>query len=848
MAVTQGTMAGAGMPHVDEYGLDDDAVRTRAEQGQTNCTDESTSRSVGSIIRANVFTLFNAIILTAMVVVLLTGSWKDAVFGLVIIINTGIGIVTELRAKVTLDRLSILVASPVLVRRGGKDIEVAPADIVLGDLVWVRAGEQVPADAKILHTWGLELDESMLTGESRTVRKKEGDAVYSGSTAVSGVALAQVEAVGEHSYAAGLTAQAKVYKRNLSDLSRGINTILRVMSFVVVPLCALLIWSQLHTVGGLGNAIATGAWRQAVVSAVAGVVGMIPEGLVLLTSLNFAIAAMRLARHNTLVQDLESVETLARVDCLNLDKTGTITDGGIVADALVPATADDWRAAETSRDEAVQATYDLCNEENPNATGRAAMELFAAEHARPGELAARIPFSSSRKWSAIVRADGTIWIMGAPEVLARGFADAALNAGSDASAADTAFAPVLERVQTKAAEGHRVLLIARAHLAQETAASFADSPALPAHARPAALLLCSERIRSDAEATLRWFRDQGVRCRVISGDNPTTVRAIAANVKLTGDREPVAVDAHDLPQDIDELARALERIDVVGRVLPEQKQAIVKALHASHHVVAMTGDGVNDTLALKEADLGVAMGNAAPATKAVAELVLVDSKFSHLPDVVARGRQVMANMERVASLFLTKTVYSALISLGVVLLAMPFPYLPRHISYIGALTIGMPAFILALAPNTRRYIPGFLGRVVRFALPGGIAVGLSVLIAEATMPGILGWNLSRAADLAWQRSCCAMIVFALGVLVLALVARPLASWRGVLVAVFAAAGVIGLFIPPVADFFALHIPQGGALVALTVALLASVAIFVLCQLASRVFARIFSHNRQTRQS
>ena len=849
MAATQGKVASAGMPLVDERGLDDEAVQTRVEQGQTNRTDESTSRSVGSIIRANVFTLFNAIILTAMVVVLLTGSWKDAVFGLVIIINTGIGIVTELRAKVTLDRLSILVASPVLVRRGGKDIEVAPADIVLGDLVWVRAGEQVPADAKILHTWGLELDESMLTGESRTVRKKEGDAIYSGSTAVSGMALAQVEAVGEHSYAAGLTAQAKVYKRNLSDLSRGINTILRVMSFVVVPLCILLIWSQLHTVGGLGNAIATGAWRQAVVSAVAGVVGMIPEGLVLLTSLNFAIAAMRLARHNTLVQDLESVETLARVDCLNLDKTGTITDGGIEADALSPATADDWGHAGLDHDEAMQATYDLCNEENPNATGRAAMELFASQGVHPGTVVARVPFSSARKWSAIVRDDRSVWVMGAPEVLARGFVDAARQAGRDASATEALFAPVLQRVQTEAAQGHRVLLIARAQLVQgQSPTMFADNPVLPSDARPAALLLCSERIRTDAEVTLRWFRDQGVRCRVISGDNPTTVRAIAAKVKLTGEREPVAVDAHDLPQDIDELSRALEGIDVVGRVLPEQKQAIVKALHASRHVVAMTGDGVNDTLALKEADLGVAMGNAAPATKAVAELVLVDSKFSHLPDVVARGRQVMANMERVASLFLTKTVYSALISLGVVLLAMPFPYLPRHISYIGALTIGMPAFILALAPNTRRYIPGFLGRVVRFALPGGIAVGLSVLIAEAAMPGVLGWNLSVPADLALQRSCCAMIVFTLGVLVLALVARPLASWRGVLVAVFAAAGVIGLCIPPVADFFALHLPQGSALVVLLVALVASAAIFMLCQLASRLLARIVSHNRQTRQS
>ena len=287
---------------------------------------------------------------------------------------------------------------------------------------------------------------------------------------------------------------------------------------------------------------------------------------------------------------------------------------------------------------------------------------------------------------------------------------------------------------------------------------------------------------------------------------------------------------------------------MLGRVLPDQKKAIVQALHATDHVVAMTGDGVNDALAIKEADLGIAMGNAAPATKAVAQVVLVDSKFSHLPDVVARGRQVMANMERVASLFLVKTVYSALISLGVVLTAIPFPYLPRHITYIGGLTIGAPAFILALAPNTRRYIPGFLKRVVRFALPGGMGIALSVLIASWALPGIMGWNVERDGDLASLRATCAIIVFVLGVLVLARVAQPLDSWRGILVAGFAAAGVIGMFIPFVANFFALEVPTGRVLAGTGVALLLSAAIFVLCHIIIEAVVRIVSHNNPTRQS
>ncbi|MFU0536554.1 HAD-IC family P-type ATPase [Gardnerella swidsinskii] len=837
----------AVLPKVEVSGLSTEEVAQAVSRGDVNITSKQTSRSLMDIVRANVFTLFNAIIFTAMVVVLATGSWKDAVFGVVILVNTGIGIVTELKAKRTLDKLSILVASYAMVRRGGKNIEIPHKDIVLGDVLWLRAGEQVPADVEVLESWGLEMDESMLTGESATVRKAKGDNVYSGSTAVSGMALTRVTAVGEHSYAAKLAAQAKVYTKTISDLSRGINTILKYMTMVVVPLCVLLVWSQMHKVGGFVEAWQTGAWRGAVVSAVAGVVGMIPEGLVLLTSLNFAVAAMRLARKQTLIQELESVETLARVDCLNLDKTGTITDGGI---AFVGVENLDNSGAEISLQtnlQTNQALFDLSNEENPNATGVAIMEGLGSKGVAASQhVSNRLPFSSARKWSAVqyVQSSGerATWYMGAPEVLLSAIDYANTN-------------ELLAKVNSYAEQGERVLLLAKVSSESSTVSSvdssslssvtetdktFGDSPTICVNAHPIALVRCSERIRDDARKTLKWFREQGVRCRVISGDNPTTVAAVAAKVGLTGDRKPVAMDARKLPEDINELAKVLENVDVLGRVLPHQKKAIVQALHTQGHVVAMTGDGVNDTLALKEADLGVAMGNAAPAAKAVAQVVLVDSRFSHLPDVVARGRQVMANMERVAGLFLVKTVYSALISAGVVLLALHFPYLPRHITYIGSLTIGIPAFLLALAPNTRRYIPGFLKRVVRFAVPSGFAIAASVLATAVIAPRVLGLNLddvvannliasrfivSNVQALATTRSICSVIVFVLGILVLASVAKPLRSWRGIMVALFAAAGVAGAFIPFTAKFFEIHVPTAGS--AFTVMLIAVVLAVIL---------------------
>lgn len=852
------------LPEVSEQGLTQSEVFDAVNRGFVNVTNNRTSRSVLSIVRANVFTLFNAIIFAAMVVVLVTGSWKDAVFGFVILINTGIGVVTELRAKRTLDRLSILVASKSIVRREGKNVYVDHSGIVLGDLLWVRSGDQVPADANVVKSWGLEMDESMLTGESVTVRKAADDFVYSGSTAVSGIALMRVTAVGDNSYASKLAAQAKVYTKTISDLSRGINTILKWMTIVVVPLCVLLVWSQINKVGGFAVALQTGQWKSAVVSAVAGVVGMIPEGLVLLTSLNFAVAAMRLARKKTLVQELESVETLARVDCLNLDKTGTITDGGIAFVGVDLIGGDSNRLVN-------QALFDLSNEENPNATGSAIMEGLKDQGvSSASSVSARLPFSSARKWSAIRYAlkDGRFetWYMGAPEVLATaicarkssvasgdlhgsiapavaegGISDSAVSGDSpfDNCHLTDSFKQILNRVNEYAQQGNRVLLLAVAYSdsGDSNNVTFSSSPVVSTSARPVALVRCSEKIRADARQTLAWFRQQGVRCRVISGDNPTTVASVAEKVGLTGNSKPVSMDARQLPKDINQLAEVLENIDVLGRVLPDQKKAIVQALHSKGHVVAMTGDGVNDTLALKEADLGVAMGNAAPAAKAVAQVVLVDSRFSHLPDVVAKGRQVMANMERVAGLFLVKTVYSALISAGVVLLGLNFPYLPRHITYIGSLTIGIPAFLLALAPNTRRYVPGFLHRVVRFALPNGIAVAVSVLVVSILSPLMLARGLDSSNASASRlivesvhavgvtRTICAVTVFVLGVAVLATVSKPLISWRGIMVLCFAAAGVIGAFIPFVAHFFDLHVPVSGN--AMFVMICAVIFVFVI---------------------
>ena len=758
------------MPLIEETGLTQGEVIALRESGLDNVVKASTSRSLIDIVRANVFTLFNGIIFAAMVMVLITGSWRDAVFGMIIIINTGIGICTELKAKRTLDKLSILVASDYLVHRDGKDVEIPHNDIVLGDFMWIRSGEQVPADAQIVHTWGLELDESMLTGESRTVRKGEGCDIFSGSTAISGMALVKVTAVGEHSYAAKLTARAKVYRKTVSDLNKGINTILKFMTFLVVPLCVLLIWSQVRTVGGWNVAISTGEWRSAVISAVAGVVGMIPEGLVLLTSLNFALAAIRLARKNTLVQELESVETLARVDCLNLDKTGTVTDGTIRLDSLELLGVrgpDDMRGTVNEHD-VRQALFDLSNEGQPNGTGQAILSGLREQGFADGTVEARVPFSSARKWSSIY--DGNaVWTMGAPEVIL--------------SQINGDHADILKQVNDLANDGNRVLLVARIYGAAPD--DYETDPKLNPASCPVALVCCSEHIRADAEETLAWFREQGVRCRIISGDNPVTVGAIARKVHLTGEHEPRFMDARELPADITELAQVLENVDVLGRVLPDQKKAIVEALHAGEHVVAMTGDGVNDTLALKQADCSVAMAAGSDAARNVAQLVLVDNDFAAMPKVVAEGRRSINNLQRSASLFLVKTLLSMTLAVLFILLPWQYPFQPIQMTLISAFTIGLPSFVLALEPNKDRIKGRFLENVIVKSIPGAICAVLTILIVNTVGYNVLHLDYEHVSTL------CVLLTAWIGALLIVRLSIPFTPIRAALLVVVVGGTVLG---------------------------------------------------------
>ena len=742
------------LPEVEENGLTASQVRACEESGQTNAVKSTTSRSILDIVRANVFTLFNGIIFAAMVLVLITGSWKDAVFGFVILINTGIGIVTELKAKRTLDRLSILVTSDYAVRRDGENTEVPSRDIVLGDLLWIRSGEQVPADAQVLSSYGLELDESMLTGESRTVRKEDGDQVYSGSTAVSGVALARVNAVGEHSYAATLTAQAKVYKKTVSDLNKGINTILKFMTFLVVPLCVLLVWSQMRTVGGWNAAIASGEWRQAIVSAVAGVVGMIPEGLVLLTSLNFAVAAMRLARKNTLVQELESVETLARVDCLNLDKTGTITESTMQADDPLPL------AENTPITEILSAFY--AGGQPDNDTARALTARFG-QGGTAWAAVRTIPFNTAYKYSAKDFGAQGCYVVGAPDVLA----------GSRAGELADRLTPLL-------AQGRRVLLLAKYNGTLPDPTAALD----PAQLEFLALLPLQNRIRESAPKTFRFFAKQGVKIKVISGDDPQAVSHVAANAGIAGAEH--WVDAATLQSEA-ALAEAAEKCTVFGRVTPEQKRQLVHALQAKGHTVAMTGDGVNDVLALKDADCGIAMASGAQAASQVAQLVLLDSDFAALPGVVAEGRRVINNIQRSASLFLVKNIFSFLLSIVALALPLAYPFQPLQLSLVTFATIGAPAFFLALEPNHELVHGKFMRNVLRKALPGGLTDFLLVFCAQG-----FGYAFDIPSDMVG--TICTLVILCVGLQILWGVCIPFTPLHWAIWGSMTVAGVGGVFL------------------------------------------------------
>ncbi len=729
-------------------------------------------------MRANVLTRFNAILGALLVVILVVGPLQDALFGIVLVTNTAIGIVQEMRAKRSLDRLALLTAPKARVVRDGSVVEVALEAIVLDDVLEVNAGDQIVVDGKVLLSEHLEIDESLLTGEAEPLVRREGDQLLSGSFVVAGNGRFQATRIGREAYAVRLAAEARSFQLVRSELRVGIDRILRIVTWLIGPVSILLISSQLTT---------HATFPEAIRGSVAGIGSMIPEGLVLLTSVAFAAGVVRLSRRRVLVQELSAIEVLARVDVVCLDKTGTLTENDLSVREVEVLEGHE-------RPEILAALGALAaSEARPNATLRAIASDPAVSTSSATPPVASVPFSSARRWSAAeVTGIGT-WLLGAPDVVA----ERSTSEG------------VRHRLDTLRAEGGRVVLLAR------SPHPIGDDQLLDG-AEPAAIVVLEERIRDEARATLDYFADQGVRVKVISGDHPETVAAVARRVGL----DPgVAVDARTLPDDRVALARAVEDGTVFGRVTPHQKRAMISALQSNGHVVAMTGDGVNDVLALKIADLGVAMASGSPASRSVAPVVLLDNSFAGLPAVLAEGRRVIANIEAVANLFVTKTVYATLLALAVGVAQLPFPFLPRHLTVISSLTIGVPAFFLALAPNTTRARPGFVARVLRFAVPAG------TIAAAATFGGYSLARSDQNLQIIQARTSATIVLFAVGLWVLAILARPWTTFRRLLVAGMVAAFGVILLTPALRRFFDLEIPS--ALVLFAVIGVVSLAIAAL---------------------
>ncbi|OJV30898.1 MAG: ATPase [Actinobacteria bacterium 69-20] len=802
-------------------GLTATEVSERVSAGHVNASVTGTSRSVWEIVRANVFTRFNAILGGLFVLILITRSWADGLFGLVLVINSAIGIGQEYLAKRKLDRLALLNAPTATVVRDGAAVTIATTDVVLDDLVELRTGDQVPADGVLDSVAGLEVDESNLTGESDAIAKSAGDEVRSGTTVVAGSGRFFASAVGADSYANRITAEARKFTRTHSEIQSSINTLLKYITWVIVIALPLQLFSQARAVGDQG-------WQQVVIRSTGGLVGLVPEGLVLLTSIAFLMAAVQLTRSQVLVQELPAVEGLARVDVVCLDKTGTLTVGDIAFEEVLPVGAAGSGPGDRPGDGSVPAGtdgYDAVLREalgamadDPNANGTLKAIAVGIPSPAGWQRTATIAFNSARKWSAATFDGRGSWVLGAPDVLL--------------PAADALRARVTELAET----GRRVLLLVRA----DGELSGQD---LPAGLHPAALVTLTEQVRPDAAETLAYFRRQGVDIKVISGDNPTTVAAIARRVGLDVDH---AVDARTLGSDSEELREIAVKTTVFGRVSPEQKRALVNALKAEGHVAAMTGDGVNDALALKDADIGVAMGNGAQATKAVAQLVLLDGKFSHLPSVLAEGRRVIGNVERVANLFLAKNVMSLVAILSAAIAALPFPFLPRHLTLVSSVTIGIPAFFLALGPNHRRYLPGFLTRVLRFAVPAGAVAGFTVIVSYLWANGTYGMPPSERAarcaipightgalDPACSQPSTAATVALLVVAfwILVVLARPFKMWKGALIAALIVITVGAFTVPLARKFFDFSLPAALAWQSLLVGAVGAVCVEIVYRVA-----------------
>ncbi|HYB80992.1 MAG TPA: HAD-IC family P-type ATPase, partial [Mycobacterium sp.] len=686
-------------------------------------------------------------------------------FGLLIVANSVVGMIQEIRAKQTLDKLAIVGQAKPLVRRESGTRALLPSEVVLDDIIELGPGDQVVVDGEVLEEVNLEIDESLLTGEADPIVKGIGDAVMSGSFVVAGTGAYRATKVGPEAFAAKLAEEASKFTLVKSELRNGINRILQFITYLLVPAGLLTIYTQLFTTHA--------GWRQSVLRMVGALVPMVPEGLVLMTSIAFAVGVIRLGQRRCLVQELPAIEGLARVDVVCADKTGTLTESGMRVSKVEEVATD-------QRDSVADVLASLAAADpRPNASMQAIAETFAQS---PGWIAtATAPFKSATKWSGVSYREHGNWVIGAPDVLL-----------------DPASA-VAERAERIGARGLRVLLVGRSSVA-------VDHPDAPGQVTPVALVVLEQKVRPDARETLEYFAAEGVSVKVISGDNAVSVGAVAGTLGLSGE----TMDARRLPTEQAELADTLDTCTTFGRVRPDQKRAIVHALQSHRHTVAMTGDGVNDVLALKDADIGVAMGAGSPASRAVAQIVLLDNRFATLPYVVGEGRRVIGNIERVANLFLTKTVYSVLLALLVgteclfskLLKADPllYPFQPIHVTIAAWFTIGIPSFILSLAPNNERAYPGFVRRVLTSALPSGLIVGVATFVSY-----LVAYHGRHATfQQQEQASTAALITLLVTALwVLAVAARPYQWWRLALVISSGLAYVVIFSIPLAREEFLL---------------------------------------------
>ena len=712
-------------------GLTNEQVQQRIEEGKINVNENPNTRSYKQIVRENVLTFFNFLNLALMIMVLLVGSYKNSMFMGIIVINTVIGIIQEVRAKKTLDKLAILTESKAVVLREGKKWSISTEKLVLDDILFLKTGDQVPADARVLEG-SIEVNESLLTGESDNLQKNEGDELFSGSFVTSGEACCQVIHVGKDNYASQITSEAKEFKRHNSELRNSLNAILKTISVIIVPMGMLLFYKQYYIAG---NGI-----RDAVVNMVAAVLGMIPEGLVLLTSVALTLGALTLTRKNTLVQELYCIETLARVDTLCLDKTGTITAGTMCVEQVQPYVEGmEIKAPDGANVSESESTINGAEGETKELTELAASEIQGAENtgltvsgaqleltmgeiervmanmmsvlkdknATADALHKRfsrrtdmpvdhcIPFSSDRKYSGVAFKEEGTYLMGAAQFL---FPD-----GNE---------DLMKQCSAYGKEGLRVLVLAHSpNLNQENE--------LPEGLKPVALFMLTDIIRDNAPETLAFFKDQGVDLKVISGDDPVTVSAIAKKAGLENADKYIDATTITTPEDME---RAVAECSVFGRVTPQQKKEMVLALQKQKHTVAMTGDGVNDVLALKEADCSVVMAEGSDAAKNIANVVLMDSNFAAMPEIVNQGRRVVNNIRTAASMFLIKTIFSVLLCLITIFWGDSYPFEPIQMSLISACAVGIPTFLLAQENNFNKIESGFLRYVFMNAFPAAVTI------------------------------------------------------------------------------------------------------------------------------